>query len=49
MKHPKLPCFSEKYLSEDFNSVSAEEVNSMTTVSLLNALRLLFSNAEMPA
>ena len=49
MKPPKLPCFSEKDLSEDCNSVSAEEDNSMTDVSLLNALRLLFPNAEIPA
>jgi len=49
MKPPKLPCFSEKDLSEDCNSVSAEEDNSMTAVALLKALRLLFSNAEIPA
>ena len=48
MKPPKLPCFSEKYLSEDCNSVSSEEDNSMIAASLLNTLRLLLSNAEIP-
>ena len=48
MKPPMLPCFSDKYLSVDCNSVSAEEDNSMTAVSLLNALRLLLSKAEIP-
>ena len=48
MKPPKLPCFSENDLSADCNSVSSEEINSMTAVSLLIALRLLLSKAEIP-
>ena len=48
MKPPKLPCFSEKDLSTDCNSVSAEEDNSMTAVSVGIALRLLLSKAEIP-
>ena len=48
MKPPKLPCISAKFLSEDFNSVSSEEDNSMIAVSLLKALRLLLSNSEIP-
>jgi hypothetical protein len=48
MKPPKLPCFPEKDLSVDCNSVSAEEDNWMTAVSLQIALRLLLSKAEIP-
>ena len=47
MKPPMLPCFSENDLSEDCNSVSAEEVSSMNVVSLANAFRFLFTNAEI--
>ena len=48
MKPPKLPYFSEICLSDDCNSVSSEEDNSMIAVSLLKALRLLSSNSEIP-
>ena len=48
MKPPKLPWFPEKDLSVDCNSVSAEEYNWMTAVSLQIALRLLLSKAEIP-
>ena len=43
-----FPCFSEKDLSEDCNSVSVEEVNSINAVPLANGFRFLFTKAEIP-